>query len=605
MNVWQNKRLQWAAIPFFLVLTISALLLSLSTALNLAVYALDCTVGSGKTFSTIQAAIDDSSCDTIIIDAGDYSENLSIGRSVRLQSADSSKPVIDGNDNGRVITIDGGGDDTVTVYLTNLRLTNGDATSDSTSARNGGGVLVTGSAVLHADNLQLDNNIASTAAQTGFGGGVAINAGAAYITDTLVTDNYANRRTDTFTGGGQGGGLYVNGSTYLSLYSSEITNNVAAYRAGSSSPSYFAAGGGLFQNGDSTVELSQNVWDGNVARDVNSLGCDDCTLTVGSGDGGAVAVQVINSVAQLYVDGDHFTNNVANASDADYGSNEKAGGGAISLMATNTDGEITGTIRSAYFSGNVAKAGSGATSGNADGRGGAIHARLATVIVYASTILDNQAAVSGTGSGGGIYIREPESGNYLEVINTILAGNTASALGEGAQIYANYSNDSSASALIAHSTLADDTLNSHEALFYFGPTAGDELYVLNSIIANHDVGIQNVNATGWARARYLLFYNNNDNHPSPGTTAFPGDDETTWISGDPNPLFVDPANGNYHILPGSPAIDAGGDPQTEISRVIDSDVDGEMRPNALGPGYDIGADELDLLHLYLPMVVRE
>jgi hypothetical protein len=54
----------------------------------------------------------------------------------------------------------------------------------------------------------------------------------------------------------------------------------------------------------------------------------------------------------------------------------------------------------------------------------------------------------------------------------------------------------------------------------------------------------------------------------------------TTASGDP--LFV--GSGDYHILPGSPCIDAG-DPGSSL----DHDIDGQARP--LGTGPDIGADE--------------
>ena len=57
---------------------------------------------------------------------------------------------------------------------------------------------------------------------------------------------------------------------------------------------------------------------------------------------------------------------------------------------------------------------------------------------------------------------------------------------------------------------------------------------------------------------------------------------TINIWGDPD--FVDPGAGNYHVGPGSAAIDRGVD-----AGVVD-DVDGEPRPQ--GSGYDIGADEV-------------
>ena len=53
---------------------------------------------------------------------------------------------------------------------------------------------------------------------------------------------------------------------------------------------------------------------------------------------------------------------------------------------------------------------------------------------------------------------------------------------------------------------------------------------------------------------------------------------------DVDPEFVDRANGDYHLLYSSPAIDAG-DGDIEVS----DDMDGDLRP--MGGGCDIGADE--------------
>ena len=46
---------------------------------------------------------------------------------------------------------------------------------------------------------------------------------------------------------------------------------------------------------------------------------------------------------------------------------------------------------------------------------------------------------------------------------------------------------------------------------------------------------------------------------------------------------MDPDNGDYHIGPGSGAVD------TEVGAGVMTDIDGDARP--FGAGYDLGADE--------------
>jgi hypothetical protein len=65
------------------------------------------------------------------------------------------------------------------------------------------------------------------------------------------------------------------------------------------------------------------------------------------------------------------------------------------------------------------------------------------------------------------------------------------------------------------------------------------------------------------------------------------------------PGFVSPAEWNYHIGPGSAAIDAG------VYTEVDTDVDGDPRPWPSGGASDIGADEARWLHVYLPLVLRD
>lgn len=96
------------------------------------VRAATCNVPSG--YATIQAAIDDPSCDTIIIAAGDYDENLVITRSLTIQGAGpgfASGPDVTrirGNFTGRVIHVYkpiGNGIPTPVVTISDVSITRG------------------------------------------------------------------------------------------------------------------------------------------------------------------------------------------------------------------------------------------------------------------------------------------------------------------------------------------------------------------------------------------------------------------------------------------------------------------------------------------------
>ena len=77
-----------------------------------------------------------------------------------------------------------------------------------------------------------------------------------------------------------------------------------------------------------------------------------------------------------------------------------------------------------------------------------------------------------------------------------------------------------------------------------------------------------------------------------GFNIFTGTLASNWWE---KSAFVDPAGGDYHIGPGSAAIDAG------VDAGVLTDIDGDPRP--IGPSFDIGADEA-WRWVFLPLVLR-
>lgn len=548
-------------------------------------------------YGTIQAAADAVSCDQILLSPQTYTEEVVVSRSVTIAGNGAT---ISGSGSFRPLTIDGRAAGTTTVIVSNLTLANGLGSTSTIYARNGGCMLVVGDSDGEADvtasGLEVTNCIASDSALSGFGGGIAVRDNATLdLTTSTISGNYASRRSGSFTGSGAGGGLYVRGDTssgagLLLVSSSTVEDNVAAYRGGTND---FAAGGGLRVQEEASAVLTGNTWRNNVAReqggDASAAGLDLVA------EGGAIAVTSTGPTATLAVTDDEFTDNTADLSNADLGTNEFPRGGAVSLHATNTAGQVIGTFQGVTMTGNQAKAG----TGDGEGRGGAIHARGSTLIVEQSTIVgnraDNAAIATDDGYGGGIYFREPDtnpSDDYLEVTSSIIAANDScngvapDCIGDGAQVFVDFSGTAQHVATLVHVTLADATLNPKPALHFFGPTSGDELIVHNSIIANHAIGIQNTSATGWSRGLYNLFDGNTVNRQG---VAF--GDEATWVTG--NADFASPASGDYHIGPASDAIDLGRTVNVgSYTYDVTHDVDGQTMDVGPQGQVDSGADRL-------------
>ncbi len=188
----------------------------------------------------------------------------------------------------------------------------------------------------------------------------------------------------------------------------------------------------------------------------------------------------------------------------------------------------------------------------AEEKGGGIYVDAAseTVTLDGNTIFSNTAG----NAGGGIHIVD----GAVMAQNDVIANNRESeSSGKGVYL-------AGGSLVARHWTLASN------GTFGIWTRAGSAR-LTNTIVSSHTIGFDG----GAIAADHSVFFNT----PIPCNN---GASCTHPVTGDPR--FVEPANGNYHIGPGSAAFDAG------VPAGVSTDVDGEPRP--LCSGYDAGADEL-------------
>jgi hypothetical protein len=235
-----------------------------STGTPSALAAATCTAPGGS-YLSIQEAIDDDNCTTVIVAIGHHTENLVINRTLTLQGQDKATTIIDGGGNGPVIRVTGGAP-----IIENLTIMGGDA---SNNLGCGGGVSIVGAAATVRDNSVWGNVASSDGDVMGWGGGVCAmtGTGTVYITGNTIQDNAAfSATTATLPTPGIGGGIGISRrhSTVV-MTGNQVLNNVAVRMPATNA--VMAGGGGIWSDAD-FVTIQGNRIEANVANGATGIG---------------------------------------------------------------------------------------------------------------------------------------------------------------------------------------------------------------------------------------------------------------------------------------------------------------------------------------------
>ncbi len=249
------------------------------------------------------------------------------------------------------------------------------------------------------------------------------------------------------------------------------------------------------------------------------------------------------------------------------------GGGGVSLRGAGTV-----TVADNVITGNVS---------SSDGGGIALFA-AGSPTISGNVISGNSTA--GFGSGGGIS--HVNASNSL-ITNNVIVGNTSP---EGGGVYWLVPSGARGPAVV-NNTIAD---NDGAAVFADGYDVAARLANNVLVAAGADAVVE---CGDFNDANRPVIEHNDAFHRDSGPRYGGLCTDQTGLNGNisADPLFADPAGGDYHLTTGSPAVDAGqnaGAPAT--------DIDGEARPvdgNGDGvPVVDLGADEFGGLDAVPPAI---
>ena len=527
--------------------------------------------GTGD-FDTIQEAIDAASDDdTIEVCAGTYNEDLVIEKPLTLID-DGGATTIDGSGTTSVVTIDTVGHVTIEGF-----------TIQGGAATNGGGINARGTDL----TLDLRDNIVARNSASNMGGGVYLDRGvegfftenifqintaamgggiASMMSNVTIQSNHIHRNNCTTTdataymNGGGGAGVFVRGGA--NIIDNWIHNDESTLHGG----------GGFFYQATGEISLNRvhdntSVGDGAGFFFTASAGAvvseNEFYLNHSSGDGGAMHV---------FRGGLTITDNYLYDNDA------AGDGGAIHLAL------VSSTVTDNTFENNVAGGVGGAIDsdgdysdisgctfvGNRATRGGALHNAMGNQSIML-TDLDFESNAA-TECGGAWAVDNAPLGIVLR--GGTMQGNTAP-LGAAFCMTQEWQDDAmtiteQSGVTMQNPLLIDNVATTGAGAFdvTYGSLAVDNATVVgtetgavgvedgtlsidNTIFTDGSGAFADVRSGGSIAIRSSLFFGNVGGW---GDIARP-----TRMGGNlfADPLFVDPASGDYSLGTGSPAIDTG------------------------------------------------
>ena len=223
--------------------------------------------GPGAPFYTItQGIAAASSGDTVSVAAGSYVETINYnGKNIAVIGADRETTIIDGNNNGRVVTIDNA--ESAGTLLKGFTIQNGNAVGEFPDY-SGGGIYCGTNTSPTLEDLTIINNTSERE-----GGGINLSDTEAIIKNVTIMDNYAGSEGGGIAFGGSGapilshvliennsgngsGGIYLEGSMAPVIKNCTITGNTDRNTSGG------AGGGGIACNRTSHPFLVNSIlWD--------------------------------------------------------------------------------------------------------------------------------------------------------------------------------------------------------------------------------------------------------------------------------------------------------------------------------------------------------